>query len=248
MLADNAYLGKHVAISGATGGIGRELAARFAALGARLVLIDRDDKALGALAQAIPGSRTLVCDQTDPTQIAETCATAGVVDVFINNAGIIIRKPLLEHTEADIDALLDTNLGGAVRMALGFARQMQVPAGGRGGVILNLATQHAFGGGAGRAIYATSKAGIVQFTKAAAVEFAPLGIRVLAIAPGPIANDMTANARDDAAYISAVTDRMPIGRFLESGEIADVIVSICHESMSAIVGATLLADGGGVLS
>lgn len=248
MLADNAYLGKRVAISGATGGIGRELAARFSALGAELVLIDRNADALDGLARSFPGSLRLVCDQTDPTQISATCASAGVVDVFVNNAGIIIRKPLLEHTEADIDAIFDTNMGGAIRMALGMARQMQVPAGGRGGVILNLATQHAFGGGAGRAIYATSKAGIVQFTKAAAVEFAPLGIRVLAIAPGPIANDMTASARNDTAYQSAVTDRMPIGRFLESGEIADVIVSLCHESMSAIVGATLLADGGGVLS
>lgn len=248
MLAENAYLGKHVAISGATGGIGRELAARFAGLGAQLVLIDRDARALEALVPVFAGSRALVCDQTDPAQIAATCASAGVVDVFVNNAGIIIRKPLLEHTDADIDAILDTNLGGAVRMALGFARQMQVPGGGRGGIILNLATQHAFGGGAGRAIYATSKSGIVQFTKAAAVEFAPLGIRVLAVAPGPIANDMTATARSDAAYRSAVTDRMPIGRFLESGEIADVIVSLCHESMSAVVGTTLLADGGGVLS
>lgn len=248
MLADNAYLGKRVAISGVTGGIGRELAARFAALGAELVLIDRDADALDVLARDYPGSRELVCDQTDPAQIATTCSSAGVVDVFVNNAGIIIRKPLLEHSDTDIDAVLDTNLGGAIRMALGFARQMQLPGGGRGGVILNLATQHAFGGGAGRAIYATSKAGIVQFTKAAAVEFAPLGIRVLAVAPGPIANDMTADARRDAGYQAAVTDRMPIGRFLESGEIAAVIVSLCHASMSAIVGATLLADGGGVLS
>lgn len=248
MLAPNAYQGKRVAITGATGGIGRELATKFASLGAQLVLIDRNAEALEALAQAFPGSDTFVCDQTDPAQIAHTCTSAGVVDVFINNAGIIIRKPLLDHTEAEIDAVLDTNLGGAIRMALGFARQMQIPAGGRGGVILNLATQHAFAGGAGRAIYATSKAGIVQFTKAAAAEFAPLGIRVLAIAPGPIANDMTASARDDAAYQAAVIERMPIGRFLESGEIADVIVSLCHESMSAIVGATLLADGGGVLS
>jgi 2-deoxy-D-gluconate 3-dehydrogenase len=248
MLADHAYAGKRVALSGATGGIGRQVAARFAALGAELVLIDRDGEALESMARAFPGARILVCDQTDATQIAATCASAGVVDVLVNNAGIIIRKPLLEHTDADIDAILDTNLGGAVRMALGFARQMQVPAGGRGGVILNLATQHAFGGGAGRAIYATSKAGIVQFTKAAAVEFAPLGIRVVAIAPGPIANDMTASARTDAAYRAAVTDRMPIGRFLESDEVAAVIVSLCHDSMSAIVGATLLADGGGALS
>lgn len=248
MLAEHAYAGKYVAISGATGGIGRELAARFDAAGARLVLIDRDTGALGALGHAYPQARILVCDQTDATQVAATCEAAGSVDVFVNNAGIIIRKPLLEHTDADIEAILDTNLAGAIRMAMGFARKMQLPAGGRGGVILNLATQHAFGGGAGRAIYAASKAGIVQFTKAAAVEFAPLGIRVLAVAPGPIANDMTASARADSAYHAAVTDRMPIGRFLESGEIADVIVSLCHGSMSAVVGATLLADGGGVLS
>ena len=246
--ADNRHRGKLVAISGATGGLGREIAAQFAAEGASLLLIDRNADTLAAMAERFPGARALVCDQTDPAQISCTCEAAGAVDIFVNNAGIILRKSLIEHSDEDIDAVLSTNLSGAIRMALGFARRMQLPAGGNGGVIVNLATQHAFAGGAGRGIYATSKAGIVQFTKSAAAEFAPLGIRVFAVAPGPVANDMTAAARESPEYRAAVTQRMPIGRFLESPEIASLVVNLCRPSMSALVGATVLADGGGTLS
>lgn len=245
---DTGHGGKLVAISGAAGGLGREIAAQFSAEGASLLLIDRRADALADMADRFPGARILTCDQTDPAQIARTCELAGAVDIFVNNAGIILRKPLLEHSDEDIDAVLNTNLSGAIRMALGFARRMQRPAGGNGGVIVNLATQHAYAGGAGRGIYATSKAGIIQFTRAAGVELAPLGIRVFAVAPGPVANDMTAQARRDPEYCAAVTGRMPIGRFLESREIAALIVSLCRGSISALVGTTVLADGGGVLT
>ena len=108
----------------------------------------------------------------------------GAVDIFVNNAGTILRKSLLEHSDEDIDIVLNSNLSGTIRMALGFARRMQLPAGSNGGTIVNLASNHAFAGGTGRGIYAVSKAGIVQFTKTAGAEFAPLGIRVFAVAPG----------------------------------------------------------------
>lgn len=242
------FNGKHVAISGATGGLGREISAQFATEGARLLLIDRNAEALTMMAAGFPGARTLVCDQTDAQEIERACEAAGAVDIFVNNAGIILRKSLLEHSDEDINILVNTNLSGTIRMALGFARRMQIAAGGNGGIIVNLASNHAFAGGVGRGIYAASKAGIVQFTKTAGAEFAPLGIRVFAVAPGPIENDMTALARESTEYCAAVIGRMPIGRFLESREIAALVLSLCRDSVSAVIGTTILADGGSVLS
>lgn len=241
----DSFANKRVAITGATGSLGRGMAAAFAAEGADLVLIDLEKGRLEALAETLPKVRTFVCDQADAVAIARTCEAIGPVDVFVNNAGMMQRKALLDLADVEIDTIIDVNLKGSLRMAIGMARQMHRQNGGQGGVIANLATQHIFAGGAGRGLYASSKAGIAQYTRAAAVEWAPGGIRVFAVAPGPIANDMTAGARENPDYSAAVTARMPIGRFLENQEIIDVILATCRPSMSAIVGTCVVADGGG---
>lgn len=242
----DSYAGQRVAISGATGGLGRGLAQAFADEGAHLLLIDMDRGRLDGLADTLPSAEVAVCDQSDPKAIARTCAAVGPVDVFVNNAGVMQRKGLIDLADDEIDLVVDVNLKGSLRMAIGMAREMHRDRGGAGGVIVNIATQHVFAGAAGRGLYAASKAGIAQFTRAAAVEWAPGGIRVFAVAPGPVANDMTAGAREDPGYVSAVTARMPIGRFLENQEIVDVILATCRPSMSAIVGTCILADGGGI--
>ena len=240
------FAGKRVAISGATGGIGRATAHRFHQAGAVLVLIDLDRSALADLATEY-GAQTSwhCCDQRDAASIEQTVAAVGAVDVFVNNAGVIIRKPLLDTTNSEISELLAVNMTGSIQMAIGMARHMVAR---RSGVIVNLSSQHAFIGAKDRGLYAASKAAISQFTKTAAVEWAPHGVRVVAIAPGPVISPMTADAMTSETYRRAVLDRMPIGRFLETGEIADLIYQLSQPSMAAVVGQTIIADGGASLS
>jgi NAD(P)-dependent dehydrogenase (short-subunit alcohol dehydrogenase family) len=235
-----------VAISGATGGIGSAVARRFRQAGAELVLIDLNQGALTALADELGGPvSTIVCDQRVDSAIAAAAAAAGVVDVFVNNAGIIIRKPLLDTSPAEISELMAVNAAGSIKMAIAIARGMAER---RQGTIVNVASQHAFIGAANRGVYAATKAAIVQFTRTAAVEWAPLGIRVVGIAPGPVESPMTAEVMQSQAYREAVIERMPIGRFLNTAEIAEAIHQLCGPNMAAIVGHTVIADGGGSLS
>jgi NAD(P)-dependent dehydrogenase (short-subunit alcohol dehydrogenase family) len=241
---DSAVL--RVAISGATGGIGSAVARRFRRAGAELVLIDLNQGALTALADELGGPvSTIVCDQRVDNAIAAAAAAAGVVDVFVNNAGIIIRKPLLDTSPAEISELMAVNAAGSIKMAIAIARGMAER---RQGTIVNVASQHAFIGAANRGVYAATKAAIVQFTRTAAVEWAPLGIRVVGIAPGPVESPMTAEVMQSQAYREAVIERMPIGRFLNTAEIAEAIHQLCGPNMAAIVGHTVIADGGGSLS
>jgi NAD(P)-dependent dehydrogenase (short-subunit alcohol dehydrogenase family) len=235
-----------VAISGAAGGIGGATAKRFHRAGADLVLIDLDEDAVRSLADELgPGTRWLVCDQRQPSAIEQTAEAIGAVDVFVNNAGVIARKPLLEMTTAETTDLLAVNMTGSILMATGIARRMAA----RGsGVIVNLSSQHAFIGAKDRGIYAASKAAVSQFTRTAAVEWAPHGVRVVAIAPGPVVSPMTADAMKSEAYRKAVLERMPIGRFLETDEIAEIIFQLAQPTMAAVVGQTIIADGGASLS
>lgn len=234
-----------VAVSGATGGIGRAVAARFAREGAKLVLIDRDGPVLEQLAVEIGEASVIVCDQTVDRQIEAAANAAGAIDIFINNAGIMIRKPLLEMTPGEITSLFEVNAVGSIKMAIAFGRGMVA----RGsGTIVNVSSQHAFVGAAGRGIYAATKAAIVQFTRTAGVEWAGSGVRVVGIAPGPVVSPMTADAMRSDEYRSGVVARMPIGRFLEAGEIAEAIMALSEPGLSSVVGQTLLSDGGGTLA
>jgi NAD(P)-dependent dehydrogenase (short-subunit alcohol dehydrogenase family) len=236
---------RRVAISGATGGIGSAVARCFRQEGANLVLIDRNLAALEALAGALGGATTVVCDQRIDNEIEAAAAASGSVDVFVNNAGIIIRKPLLETSFSEISELVDVNAAGSIKMAIAIARGMAA----RGaGTILNVSSQHAFIGAAYRGIYAATKAAIVQFTRTAAVEWAPLGIRVAGVAPGPVESPMTAEAMQSESYRQAVIARMPIARFLSTSEISELIVQLCSPAMACVVGHTIVADGGGSLS
>jgi NAD(P)-dependent dehydrogenase (short-subunit alcohol dehydrogenase family) len=240
------FEGKRIAISGATGGIGRATARRFHHAGASLVLIDLDRSALEDLAREFgSGTSWFCCDQRQPAAIEATVAAIGAVDVFVNNAGIIIRKALLDMTAAETADLLAVNMTGSILMAVGMARHMTAK---RAGVIVNLSSQHAFIGAKERGVYAASKAAIAQFTKTAALEWAPLGVRVVAIAPGPVVSPMTAEAMKSEDYRRAVLERMPIGRFLETDEIAELIYQLSGPSMAAVVGQTIIADGGASLT
>jgi NAD(P)-dependent dehydrogenase (short-subunit alcohol dehydrogenase family) len=234
-----------VAISGASGGIGSAIAGRFAQAGAQLVLIDRDEAGLAVVSARYAGSRMVRCDQRKHEDIERAVREAGEVDVFINNAGIIIRKPVIEMTADEISDVLAVNLDGAIRMATGIGRGMV--ARGRG-TVLNMSSQHAFIGARDRAVYAATKAALAQFTKSTAVEWAPRGVRVIGLAPGPVESPMTAGALKSEDYRRDVLARMPIGRLLTTAEMAEIAFQLCRPALGAIVGQTIIADGGSSLT
>lgn len=246
MTSDTEMAGKRVAISGATGGIGRAIAQRFARAGAQLVLIDMNLEALKTASGEWTTAVALIeCDQRHDAQIEAAAAAAGPVDIFVNNAGKLVRRPLLDMPFDEISDILATNIDGAIKMAIAMARRMVER---RAGTIVNIASQHAFTGAANRGIYGASKAALVQFTKTAAVEWAPLGVRAFAVAPGPVASPMTTAAMQSKHYRRDMLAKMPIGRILEAQEVADLVYELSQPRMAAVVGHTVVADGGFCLS
>ncbi len=239
------FTGLRVLITGAAGGLGQSMAREFAGAGAGLVLADIDGPGLARLATTFAEPvETHVYDQADLGSIAGLAAAAGPVDILINNAAVLLVDTLLNTDPAAISRVINTNLVGPMVLA----RHVAAPMVARGrGVIINISSQLGFCGAAGRGVYATAKAGLAQFTKTAAVEWAPHGVRVLAIAPGRLLTTMsTFLGRDEAAYKAGIA-RVPAGRYGTPEEIARLVVVLASPLSSYVVGDTLIADGGYVL-
>ncbi len=183
------FTGRRVLVTGAAGGIGSAMAAAFAAHGGELILADFDGEAVKKLAGELGGGAAFHhYDQGDADSIAALAAAAGPVDVLCNNAGMIQVGPFLEQSPEIIQRIIAIDLTGPMLIARHVGEGMV--ARGRG-VIVNTASQLAFHGSATRAAYAAAKAGLVQFTKSAAAEWAPHGVRVVALAPGRTLTPMT---------------------------------------------------------
>lgn len=238
--------GKATAVTGATRGIGRAIALAFAREGAQVLVHGRDAVAGQAVAAAIEsmGGRArwheadLAASGAGPGVVAAALAAFGRLDVLVNNAGLFQRKPALEMTEAEWDALLDVNLRSAFFCAQAAARAMRDR--GQGGAIVNVASDAAWSGGINPcAHYAASKAGVVSFTRSLARELAPFGIRVNALAPGLITTDMGATAG------SLLSDlRIPLGREGTAEEVAAAVVFLASDEASYVTGANLNLSGG----
>lgn len=238
------FSGQTVLVTGAAGGIGGAMARAFHAHGARVLLADRDREPMAALAADLGAAPRLAYDQADAASVAALAESAGAIDVLLNNAGMLHLGPLLEMAPDAIERLVHTNLTGPILLARAVAIGMV--ARGRG-VIVNTASQIPFAGAGGRAIYATTKAGIVQFTRAAAAELAPHGVRVVALAPGRTLTPMTAPALADPAYRAESIARIPGGRFGDAEEMARLALFLASPLADYVVGETLVADGGYVL-
>jgi len=239
------FAGLRVLITGAAGGLGHSLAQEFARAGAELVLADINGAGLAQVAAAFTGPvATYIYDQADLGSIAGLAETVGRIDVLVNNAAVLLVEPLLDSDPAAISRVINTNLVGPMVLA----RHLAAPMVARGrGVIINISSQLGFCGAAGRGIYATAKAGLAQFTRTAAVEWAPHGVRVLAIAPGRLLTSMSSFlGRDEAAYKAGIA-RVPAGRYGTPEEIARLVVVLASPLADYVVGDTLIADGGYVL-
>lgn len=242
--SDLDFSGKRVLITGAASGIGNAIAHAFHAHGATLLLADINRDGLDRAAQQLPGSISYTYDQSDAASISTLAQAAGQVDVLMNNAGILCVGPILDASAADVDRVIRTNLIGPMQLILAIAPGMVS----RGhGVIVNTASQLAFTGSATRAIYATAKAGLVQFTKAVAAELAPQGVRVVAIGPGRTRTPLTAHLLSDEKELAQSLRRIPAGRIGEAEEMARLALLLASPLADYIVGETLIADGGYIL-
>jgi NAD(P)-dependent dehydrogenase (short-subunit alcohol dehydrogenase family) len=231
-------------VTGSTRGIGKAVALACAREGASVVVNGRDEAAGRAVCEEIEaaGGRAL-WRRADLGQagearglVAATVEQLGQLDFLVNNAGLFQRRPVLELEEADWDGLLDVNLKGAFFCAQAAARAMV----GRGGVIVNMASDACWSGGLNPcAHYAASKAGLVSITRSLAKELAPHGIRVNALAPGMIESEM-----GDTAGSTLGDLKIPLGRYGRPEEVAGAVVFLLSAEASYITGANLNLSGG----
>jgi NAD(P)-dependent dehydrogenase (short-subunit alcohol dehydrogenase family) len=237
-------------VTGAGRGIGREIALGYAREGASLLLISRTASEIAAAAEEIQAlgrpAVTVTADVRDVGEVqrAVDCALEafGHVDVLVNAAGIPMVAPSTALPLEDWQRAIDTNLTGTFLCCQAAGRAMVAQ---RRGAIVNISSIQAFQGFSQRAAYAASKGGVTQLTQALAVEWAPLGVRVNAIAPGvirtPMQDRLVAEGKFDRAPIVA---RTPLRRM---GEVADIVgpaIFLASDEAAFIVGVTLVVDGG----
>ncbi|MDP6507863.1 MAG: 3-oxoacyl-[acyl-carrier-protein] reductase [Chloroflexota bacterium] len=240
--------GKSALVTGASGAIGGAIARALAAAGVRLVLhYNANTVAADELAAEINGSGgeafTLAADITDANQAAglvkEATARWDGPDILVNNAGITRDGLLARMSDADWDAVLDTNLKSVFLCTRAVLRPMMRA---RHGRVINISSVSGIMGNAGQANYSAAKAGLLGFTRAVAREVAPRGITVNAIAPGFIDSPMT-DALPEAT-ISAVTDAIPLGRMGRPDEIAAWVAFLASDAGAYVTGQTIVVDGG----
>jgi 3-oxoacyl-[acyl-carrier protein] reductase len=224
------------------------MARLFSSEGARVVVADIDAENAGAAAAEINAAGhvalAITVDIGDPAQverlIRDTLVHFGRLDVLVNNAGVGLNKPFLATSAVEWDEQLRVNLTGTFLCAQAAAREMARQG---SGTIINVASISGQRGGQGRAAYGAAKAGVILLTKVMAVELAPLGIRVNAIAPGPVDTDQSRGTHTEATR-QAYFDRIPIRRYGELGEIAAAALFLASNASSFVVGHVLNVDGG----
>jgi NAD(P)-dependent dehydrogenase (short-subunit alcohol dehydrogenase family) len=237
------FTGKRALVTGAANGIGKAIATLLAEHRTTLILADMEADTLAQAASALHAEH-FVYDQANPASIDRLVEAAGAVDILINCAGMLVAKPLLETTAAEVRRLIDVDFIGVLHLMQGIGRGMVER---RRGVILSIGSQTAFCGAEGRGVYAAAKAAISQLTRAAAVEWGPYNVRVVCLAPGRSLTRMTAEtAKPDYAGDRGLS-RTPLGRWGTVEEMAKMAVFLVSDAASYVTGETLIADGGFVL-
>jgi len=240
--------GKVALVTGSARGIGRAIAELFSAEGATVVVSDVGSDAgaretLDALEAAGGKGMVEMFDVSDPGQVEagvkNILEAQGRIDVLVNNAGITRDNLLLRMSEEEFDAVLRVNLKGTWLLTKTVTRHMMKQ---RSGRVVNISSVVGMMGNAGQSNYAAAKAGIIGFTKATARELAPRNITVNAIAPGFIRTAMTAGLPE--AVQKNFLAQIPLGRFAEPKEVAELALFLASDAASYITGQVIGINGG----
>lgn len=239
--------GKVALVTGANTGIGQAIAVALAEAGADVAVAGRSQPTETLQRIAATGRRALDIS-VDLSSIAPVAGVVdqvvsglGRIDVLVNNAGIIRRNDLAEFTEADWDAVIDTNLKSLFFLSQAAARPMAAQGAGK---IINIASLLSFQGGIRVPSYAAAKSGVAGVTKAMANELAASGVQVNAIAPGYIATNNTAALQADETRNRQILERIPTGRWGRPEDIAGAAVFLASSAADYVTGHVLAVDGG----
>ncbi|MFM9978508.1 MAG: SDR family NAD(P)-dependent oxidoreductase [Sphingomonadaceae bacterium] len=242
-------IGKRALVTGAASGIGLAVASKLAAMGCATVLFDLDAAHVETIARRLDTDevpvRAFAGSVAEPSDVERAFALAdsalGGLDILINNAGITGNCPAFDLALETWLRVVAVNQTGTFLCAQAAGRRMA----GSGGVIINLSSIYGLVGAPNRLAYSSTKGAVVMMTKALAVEWAHLGIRVNCIAPGYVETAGTAElANAGTIDLAALRRRTPQQRLAQPEDIADAIVTMCDDSMAHVTGQVLAVDGG----
>jgi NAD(P)-dependent dehydrogenase (short-subunit alcohol dehydrogenase family) len=238
--------GKRALVTGAGRGLGLAAAAALAEAGAEVILTARTKSEIEAARNAIVAAggaaEAVPLDVTDLPAMQACIAGMPALDILVNNAGTNRPAPFLEAAAADFDHVMAINVRAAFFVAQAVARKMTAER--RRGSIINISSQMGLVGGARRSVYCASKWAMEGFTKAAAVELGPLGVRVNTICPTFVETPMTRPYFADSAFLASVLKTIKLGRLGQLEDIMGAIVFLASDASSLMTGSALVLDGG----
>lgn len=242
--------GRVAIVTGGSKGLGEAMATALAEAGSQVVIVSRnlaESQQVTSRIKATTQQETLalrvdVTRETDVEQmVSETMNRFGRIDVLVNNAGINIRRPLLEMEGREWESVIEVNLKGPMLCSRAVGKVMVRQ---RAGSIINLASMMSFVSIPGRSPYSTSKAGLVGMTRALALEWAQYNVRVNALCPGPFVTSMNKALLENKETQEFFISRIPLGRFGDPRELGGAVVFLASDASSFVTGSALLVDGG----